>query len=340
MRRPELPFRPIISKDLFSFKRNRHPKEKRTIEPIDPIDVVIAERPWDPRGISLQEQLETNVAGPGALPKYLGEGLLMRADTDQLRSVFSAIVKEQGERTNSPWNETEQQLVLDVAEYVAMVHGGQLRKDEFTPYEHHLLRIASRAAQLDIANPYMVAVALLHDAPEDHDITLNDMVRYFVSEKKYDSLAIFNTLSMLFEGADALNNKRGGKELSSRQYYHNINTANDQYPDLHLWAIKGLDRYDNLVSDLSPAIRHQELDGSAKTRRPDAEKIKGTLERKILPIIKDVYDNEPNSGVISLLAEAIRLGAEQINEHGLTLRRGMFNNIARQTRRVLNHVPE
>jgi hypothetical protein len=317
---PDIQSRRSFVPDRLKRWRRKPEKLPRIIEPIDPIAVVIAERPWDAQSMSLHDQLTVNVAEPGsALPKYRGEGALMRANTEQLRAMFKAIVAEQGDPAKpTPWTEQEQQLVLDVAEYIAEVHKNQKRTDKFTPYEHHLLRIASRAAQLDIANPYMVAVALLHDAPEDHGITLTDMVYHFVYERDYD----FNTINMLFEGANALNNQRDGKDLPDKQYFKNIYDTNKEYPDLHVWAIKGLDRVDSFDSDLSAILRAKDIDGVGKIRRADAFKLKRTAEDKIFPVRGLVRKYEPNSGIVEQIDEAVALSEELVKDHKLKLKRG------------------
>lgn len=309
------------------FRGKREFKIPRTIAEIPPITVDFSTRPWDAQGAPLHSQLTT--------APFTGEGLLMRASTEQLKAIFTAVVKEQGSRPQNPWTADQQRLVLEIAQFVEKKHQKQTRGDKRTPYLHHLLRTASRSAQLEIGNPYMVAVALLHDAPEDQNVTLEEMIQHFVFEQGHD----FNTVNMLFEGANALNNQRGGKKLSQKQYFTDINTTNQQYPDLHLWAIKGLDRLDNFISDLSPALRHQALDDSSKIRRVDAEQIKDTLDNKILPVVGAIARNEASSGVITLMAEATRLGLELMAEHGLTINKGFVGNTNRQGRRILNRAP-
>lgn len=286
-------------------------KPRRVIEPIEPITVDLSTRPWDAGTTSLYDQLREKDDQP-----FIGEGLLMRASTNQLRKVFSAIVQEQGQREDKPWTQEEQQLVIDVAGFVAKAHKKQKRYDQKTPYEHHLLRIAARVAQLDISNPYMVAVALLHDAPEDQDVTLRQMLKAF---KKYDK----DTITMLFNGANALNNQPDGIELTDDLYYENIETANGDYPDLHLWVIKGFDRYDSFNSDLSATIRHKEIDAKAEeksmddtlTRDADAAQLRKTTEKKILPIRKKLEEYESISGIVGKLNDSLELSDKLINNH-------------------------
>lgn len=304
-------------------KGQQEPKPRRIIEPIEPITVDISTRPWDAGIVPLHDQLRERPEQP-----FIGEGLLMRASTEQLREVFSAIVKEQGARKENPWSEAEQQLVMDARAFMTDVHDGQFRQDGFTRYEHHLLRVASRAAQLDIANPYMVAVALLHDAPEDQRVTLEQMVDYFVHKKSYD----FNLINMLFQGANALNNQRDSKKLPSHKYLKNIKEANDTFPDLHIWVIKGIDRYDSFVSDLSATVRNKEIDAKKKDQKPedikirraDADKLKKTTEGKILPIRRRIRANEGNAGIVKKIDEAISLTEEMINDHGYKIKRGLI----------------
>src|SRR6185369_12974116 len=272
----------VLARNLRRYRRRHPEKLPRVIERINPISVSLDQRPWDAQGMPLHDQLIVNTSPNSELPTYRGEGLLMQANTEQLRAVFQTIVTEQGDptRRDPPWTPAEQQLVLDVAKYIAVVHEGQNRTDGFTPYEHHLLRTASRAAQLKMANPFMVAVALLHDAPEDRGVTLELMQNHFVREKGYDN----ETITMLFAGANALNNQRGGIELPLKQYYQNINDTNKDYPNLHLWVIKGLDRLDSFNSDLSATLRAKEFDGVGRIRLADAFKLKRTAEEKLFPI--------------------------------------------------------
>jgi hypothetical protein len=313
-------------------KKNRQEAPPRVVAPIAPITVDLSIKPWDATGLSLAEQLHEKSG-----QQFRGEGVLMRASTEQLRGIFRAIVDEQGAREHNPWTSDQQQLVLDVADFVTQTHDGQTRKYDTTPYEHHLLRIAARAAQMEIGNPYMVAVALLHDAPEDHGVTLEKMKNYFKETKGYDieDATVSDTLTKLFEGANALNTKKsGGGKFTNKQYYKNIDTVNKKYPDLHVWAIKGLDRLDNLISDISPAVRHKELDHSDKIRRLDAKKIKKTIETKMLPVVTRVRRNEPTAGVLELIDEAVTLGSEMMQDWDLKIRRGLIGGTVFMTGQV------
>jgi hypothetical protein len=325
-----------IAETLRNRKRKKNKPEipPRVVAPIAPIAVDLSTRPWDATGLSLSEQLHERAG-----QNFRGEGVLMRASTEQLRDIFRAIVTERGKQEHNLWTPDQQKLVLDVADFVTQTHEGQTRKYDTTPYEHHLLRIAARAAQMEIGNPHMVAVALLHDAPEDHGVTLEKMKNYFKETKGYDTEdpSISATLTKLFEGANALNTKKpGGGEFTNKQYYKNIDTVNKKYPDLHVWALKGLDRLDNLISDISPAVRHKEIDGTDKIRRADAKKIKKTIEEKMLPVVTRVRRNEPTAGVLELIDEAVTLGSDMMKDWNLKVKRGFMGGTIFMTGQVFS----
>lgn len=226
---------------------------------------------------------------------FRGEGFLMHAETGQLREALFAITKD--------WKNAK--LICDIVPFVSEVHKDQKRKDGNTPYEHHLLRTAIRVAQLGIGDSNMVAVALLHDAPEDHNVTFDTMAAHF-TRLGYTR----KTIAKLFAGANALSNQRDGVPLDTEAYFANINDAYDDYPDLHLWAIKGIDRLDNLNSDLSFAARHD------NNSFDHAKQIQKYLE-KTTSIVPQVEENEPHSGVGELLAASLQLARELMSEHGL-----------------------
>lgn len=256
----------------------------------------LSTRPWK-SNLSLYDQF---------LSGEEGEGFLMRAETDQLIETLSILTKD--------WKDA--QLIKDVAEYASLVHEGQLRLHPDTPYLHHLLRSAIRAAQLGIAkdNADMIAVMLLHDAPEDHNITKNDMIQYFHTDAQKNGRTIYDIdrITILYEGARALSNHSNGKQLSNRRYHRNIDTANRKYDKLHIKAIKGLDRLDNLNADISAYIRHP-----VDNRLTLAKQIKKTLDRKFLPAIQILRTYHPAGEVFHNMQASLTLALSCMSEKGL-----------------------
>ncbi|HZE86899.1 MAG TPA: hypothetical protein VE090_01700 [Methylomirabilota bacterium] len=242
-------------------------------------------KPWK-SNTSLRDQLSTK--------PFCGEGFLYHATTEQLRETLAILTKD--------WEEAE--LVKDTAAFAAKVHKDDKRKDEETPYEHHLLRGAIRLAQLKETNTFMITGYLLHDTVEDHNTTVQEMLLPQNLGQHPSEQA-----KTLHDLATALSVNRGKGKLEPKEFYKNINEINARYPEAHPWLIKGVDRFDNAGSDLSFAIRHD-------NPRVGVEKIK-KYRKKTSDVIPYIKKAEPNSPVLARLQESLRLGGELMRDHGL-----------------------
>ncbi len=71
-------------------------------------------------------------------------------------------------------------LLLEAASFAARAHRHQLRKDKETPYAAHTFRVCLIARQVfGIADPKVLAAALLHDTIEDTPTDYDDLAERF-----------------------------------------------------------------------------------------------------------------------------------------------------------------
>lgn len=71
---------------------------------------------------------------------------------------------------------THMEIVLRAAAFAAEKHRNQRRKDaEASPYINHPIQLAYILVQAEIADPVVLAAALLHDTIEDTNTTLDEL---------------------------------------------------------------------------------------------------------------------------------------------------------------------
>lgn len=70
-------------------------------------------------------------------------------------------------------------IVAKARDYAATMHAGQRRKYIDQPYFNHLQAVVSTLESACIAEPTVIAAAYLHDAVEDTDATMQDIIREF-----------------------------------------------------------------------------------------------------------------------------------------------------------------
>lgn len=76
------------------------------------------------------------------------------------------------------------EVVIRAANFAAMVHRSQLRKDGSTPYINHPIGVGHILTSIGrINDPSVIAAALLHDTVEDCDGITFDMIRQEFGEK-------------------------------------------------------------------------------------------------------------------------------------------------------------
>ncbi len=74
----------------------------------------------------------------------------------------------------------EFRLVLDAIAFAARAHRHQLRKDEQTPYASHAFRVCLTVRHVfGIADPKVLAAAVLHDTIEDTTTDFDDLEEHF-----------------------------------------------------------------------------------------------------------------------------------------------------------------
>ena len=71
---------------------------------------------------------------------------------------------------------THMEIVLRAAAFAAEKHRNQRRKDEeASPYINHPIQLAYILVQAEVADPVVLAAALLHDTIEDTNTTLDEL---------------------------------------------------------------------------------------------------------------------------------------------------------------------
>jgi hypothetical protein len=271
----------FFKRGFFSFMTEYRPQLLRIERP----RFNLAKEPWR-SDAPLRTQLSRR--------PYRGEGFLFHAGTGQLLRTLTTLTQ------HSP----DAEFIRDVAAFADKTHAHDRRKDDETPYVHHLLRGAIRLALLG-ANSDMLAAYLLHDTVEDHNVTLDDMKR----NKYLRKYAADGRLRMLHEVATAMSIKRGTTKLDEDTYHGNIKAINDKYAHIHPWFLKGIDRDDNTKADLSLAIRHGNPIWAAELVRD--------YRYKTRVVMSFIETHEPGSAVIDMLTDSWNLGGELMATHGL-----------------------
>ena len=72
--------------------------------------------------------------------------------------------------------------IMRAAAFADQSHKGQVRKYTGQPYILHPARVAGRSMLLQNASEDVVCAAWLHDVPEDCDVSLERLLRYFSTE--------------------------------------------------------------------------------------------------------------------------------------------------------------
>lgn len=71
-------------------------------------------------------------------------------------------------------------LILEAIRFATRKHQGQVRKDGVTPYSSHPLRVMTHlSVGLGIADPVVLAAAVLHDTIEDTTTDFDDLEEHF-----------------------------------------------------------------------------------------------------------------------------------------------------------------
>ena len=74
-------------------------------------------------------------------------------------------------------------LIVKCADFAAIKHKDQRRKDEFaTPYINHPIGVAYYLTDNGVTDPNVIMAALLHDTVEDTDTTLEEIEKEFGKE--------------------------------------------------------------------------------------------------------------------------------------------------------------
>ncbi len=130
-------------------------------------------------------------------------------------------------------------IIIKAAQFAALAHAGQTRKDGKTPYMRHPERVAGRALTREDATEEKVCICLLHDVLEDTKVPLVEIV-----EKFGGNIAL---------GVEALTNPSKGSK-APRAERKRIDREHLATASKEIKVIKMLDRIDNL-NDLDPDAR-------------------------------------------------------------------------------------
>ena len=74
----------------------------------------------------------------------------------------------------------DSKLITKAANYAAIAHCRQMRKDGYTPYINHPIGVAHILTDLgNVTDCNVIVAALLHDTVEDTSVTFEDITREF-----------------------------------------------------------------------------------------------------------------------------------------------------------------
>ncbi len=127
-------------------------------------------------------------------------------------------------------------IIIKAAQFAALAHAGQTRKDGKTPYMRHPERVAGRQSSRKDATEENVCICLLHDVLEDTTVTLEEIVVTFGG-----NIAL---------GVEAMTNPSKGSK-ASRAERKRLDREHLEQASKEVKIIKMLDRIDNL-NDLDP----------------------------------------------------------------------------------------
>jgi hypothetical protein len=230
-----------------------------------------------------------------------GEGYLMRQTDPQV--LLTDLMQVM--RISPSQGRLSTRLVMDAASFAINIHKSQRRKDKTTPYAVHPLRVTLRLALHNNVDDISIAIALLHDAEEDQGITEADIVKHFHVIGGHS----LEDAKKIYLGIHVLNNekRRKGREMSQSQFFHSINRANTADPERGYWLIKGEDRYDNFLDDLTFSMQHRGEKEAADRINHYLWKINGSLVY--------VKRHEPNTSIVGRTEIATGLGTILAEEY-------------------------
>ena len=138
-------------------------------------------------------------------------------------------------------------VITRATNYVCSLHT-KMRRDGATPEFHHLLDVAHRISVLPLfsgdTQEFLILVALLHDTPEDYNISINEIVRVLSGDNVNDSN--FGYYKDIAESAWLLSKvDKNGKRIPTSQYFRLI----AEKPELLL--VKAADGLSNLIDSVT-----------------------------------------------------------------------------------------